>query len=284
MYAQLGSIQFDGLKGFSSFEHAMSTKYAEVPLIDGKPRLQRIGDELDEVAFTMLLHANFCDPEYEFQQLDLQRRKGAVLPLLNGEGLFYGNFVISELRKGIVQTGRTGYAVHIEVAVTLREYFDPKADTSGTNALQQNAFALGRGTSLRGVVGPVQPGMSLLQAVKRAQMAYRQTQQAIKTISTDPLKAAVLFAQAGSTVTGMIGDLQKSQDILNVQANLNVLAPGLGTALSNSQVAAGTLSSNLAANDLSASSATLATLGGSLNVVNSAATPIAKKIGARRKL
>lgn len=283
MYAQLGSIQFDGLLGFSTFDHAMSTKYAEVPLIEGKPRLQRIGDDLDEVSFTMLLHASFCDPEFQFQQLDIQRRKGSVLPLLNGEGLFYGNFVITEMRKGIVQTGPTGYIVHLEVAVTLREYHDPKADTSGLKSLQENAFALGRGTSLRSVAGPVQAGMSIMEAVRRAGMAYRKTEQALKTISNNPAKAAVLFVQAGSTVAGMIGDLQSAQNILNVENNLNVLAPGLGTGLANAQVAAGTVSTDLEAQDATASASSLASLGSAMNIVNGAATPIVGKLGARRR-
>jgi phage protein U len=283
MYAQLGNIQFDGLKGFSSFEQSYGTRYAEIPLIDGKPRLQRVGDELDEVTFTMLLHASFCDPEFEFQQLDLARRKGEVLPLINGEGLFYGDFVITEMRKGIVHTGTTGYIVHLEAQVTLREFHDASKDSSGLKLLQQNAFALGRSTSLRSVAGPVQAGMSVMEAIRRAKQAYTQVQTAVKTISTNPLKAAVLFAQAGSTTAGIISDLQGAQDILNLENNLNVLAPGLGTGLANSQIAAGGLGVSLAAEDLSASSLNLATLGGSLNVVNNAATPIVRKLGARRR-
>jgi phage protein U len=284
MHAQLGNIQFDGLKGFSSFEQSYATRYAQIPLIDGKPRLQRIGDELDEVSFSMLLHANFCDPEFEFQQLDLARRQGKVLPLINGEGLFYGDFVIASLRKGIVHTGTTGYIIQMELEVTLLEFHDPEKDTSGLKLLQDNAFALGRGTSLRGVVGPVQDGMSVMEAIRRAKQAYNQVNQAVKVISTNPLKAAVLFAQAGSNVTGLIGELGTAQNLLSVRANLNVVAPGLGTALENAQLGAGTLSGNIADNDAAASSSTLASLGSSLNVVNTAAAPLARQLGTRRRI
>ena len=57
MYALLGDIQFDLITYFDSFETDFGTDYAEHAVIDGKPRLQYMGDRLDEIRIELSFHA-----------------------------------------------------------------------------------------------------------------------------------------------------------------------------------------------------------------------------------
>lgn len=48
MFALLGDVQFDLITYFDGFESQFGADFAEHALIEGKPRLQFIGDKLDE--------------------------------------------------------------------------------------------------------------------------------------------------------------------------------------------------------------------------------------------
>jgi Phage P2 GpU len=69
MYAQLGNIIFEGLKGFTSFEESYAVNYAQHERIKGKPRLEPVGDNLDTISFEMYLHADFTDPDEAIETL-----------------------------------------------------------------------------------------------------------------------------------------------------------------------------------------------------------------------
>jgi hypothetical protein len=57
MHALLGGIAFNLITHFEDIEESFSANYAEHALIEGKPRLQWVGQNLDEIAWHMVLHA-----------------------------------------------------------------------------------------------------------------------------------------------------------------------------------------------------------------------------------
>lgn len=125
MYAILGDIKFEGYKGFSDFSASNESVLSEHPVIEGKPRLQKTGEKLEEIGIKFLLHSRFCNPERELETLQGYRRDGQVLPFISGDGYNYGDFVIKSISRTLTQTNSKGAIIGIEVEVTLLEVFIP---------------------------------------------------------------------------------------------------------------------------------------------------------------
>lgn len=140
---QLGDIQFEGLKGLDSLRKSREAVYAELPLMGGKPRLQRTGTALQQVTVSIALHAAFTDPAADIAALDEYREGGDVLTLINGEGEVVGDFVITEIEETVTQTSPTGRTLSAEVSLTLKEHFDPNKPATLAQAAQSAAFAVG---------------------------------------------------------------------------------------------------------------------------------------------
>jgi phage protein U len=125
MYAQLGSIVFEGFLGPVSKSTAIESNLAEHPLIDGKPRLQRVGDNLQEISLTLNLHISFSNPEGVINALEQARASATVMPFIQGNGAFLGTFVVKSIRTEDKKTNAFGDIVSTSVDVTLIEFADP---------------------------------------------------------------------------------------------------------------------------------------------------------------
>ena len=69
MYAVLGDVEFELITYFDGMEAQFGMDYAEHALIGGKPRLQLVGEKLDEFRVELTFHASYCDPEVELVKL-----------------------------------------------------------------------------------------------------------------------------------------------------------------------------------------------------------------------
>jgi phage protein U len=141
MYAQLGSIIFEGRKGFESFVSTKETNYAEHALIDGKPRLQKVGENLEQNTITVVLDASFCNPQSEFDALESSRRSAEVLPFIMGDGRFVGTFVIKGLTLTHARHSATGEMLQAEVSISLLEFASGDRLVSQAAQSAQDAFA-----------------------------------------------------------------------------------------------------------------------------------------------
>jgi len=137
MYAQLGNIIFEGPKSFGSYQSTKQTNIVEHGLIDGKPRLQKIGVNLDQLNIGIQLHQRFCDVASEIEALEIASKNAEVLPLLDGSGLFIGNFVIKSVDKTYDHTDPQGVPVLAQLTLSLIEH----AHTVTASQAQQDAFA-----------------------------------------------------------------------------------------------------------------------------------------------
>jgi phage protein U len=124
MYAQLGNIRFEGLIGFNTFTKRTEANYAEHARIDGKPRLQKIGDNLDTIRFDMQLHASFSNIEDDLAALRTAQRNGDVLPFVDGKGTLFGTFVIMTIDEMQSQTYKDGTPFLVNLSIELKEYAD----------------------------------------------------------------------------------------------------------------------------------------------------------------
>lgn len=122
MFAQLGSIVFENLMGFTEFSKTSIANYGEHNLLDGKPRLQYTGLALDTIDLSIKLHASFCNPSQQLALLVSSKDSGEVLPLLWGNGKVEGSFVITEIDTTMEDADSQGNVFSYELRVSLKEY------------------------------------------------------------------------------------------------------------------------------------------------------------------
>ena len=62
MFAVLGDIEFEVVGSPESYESADGYDFPEQRVIESKPRLQWVGDELERLNFELMWHASFTNP------------------------------------------------------------------------------------------------------------------------------------------------------------------------------------------------------------------------------
>lgn len=268
MVAQLGEIQFQGFFSFSSLSIGEETRFAELPLTDGKAILQHQGDELKTKTFGLSLHRAFQDPQEAIDRLNAYRKEAAILNFVNGEGLYMGKFVIQSLETTITKMSPQGRIDLANVAVTLKEWHDPDAIQTEFFQLEKEAFALEKNSpsplaviktspqpigtvSLKGVESNSSSlaGLGLLNSAT--------INQAEKESLLD--KASQQFKKAKNSAGEGINTMNNAQD-------LQAVAPGLIAAFQTIESNAGLIAEYCKNGDLnnavSQSSAILASLAG----------------------
>jgi hypothetical protein len=58
----LGDIQFEVVGSPEVYESAGTYDFAEQKVIESKPRLQWVGDDLERLKFELIWHASFTNP------------------------------------------------------------------------------------------------------------------------------------------------------------------------------------------------------------------------------
>lgn len=123
MFAQLGNIQFNLITYFNGIEETQKHNYAVHQTIESKPKLQYIGDELDEMTIKLNFHSSFCTPETEIKKIKDAAKFHEEMPFILGNGRYLGKYVIEEITSTTQQTGKTGNLISIEVELKLKEWF-----------------------------------------------------------------------------------------------------------------------------------------------------------------
>jgi len=126
MWGQLGDIQFSGLLGFTTIDQGGETDYAEHALLDGKPRLQKIGSKLDTVKAAIYLHASFVAPSDVLNRLVDYRTTGEILPLITGAGEVVGNFILKATTIKRETTDGEGRIISATIELDLLEISTPE--------------------------------------------------------------------------------------------------------------------------------------------------------------
>lgn len=124
-FALLGDVGFDVITYPNSWETKFGADYGEHKLIGSKPRLQWTGDRLDEITWTIALHAAYCDPESELLKLQRLIASHTAAPLHLGNGDFKGTFVAADCSISARHTFPDGTLIWAEGSLTLREYVVP---------------------------------------------------------------------------------------------------------------------------------------------------------------
>ena len=132
MFAKLGEIQFDILPYISDMDESSTSNYAEHAVIEGKPKLQYMGENLDEINFSVKFNLAYCIPSQEIKKLKDAKAKHEAMPLIYGNGEYVGKFVIEEIRKTAVQNDNFGNIIAIDANIRLREHYEPETLNAST--------------------------------------------------------------------------------------------------------------------------------------------------------
>ena len=86
MFAVLGDIQFEVVGSPEAYESAGTYDFAEQKVIESKPRLQWVGDDLERLKFELIWHASFTNPALQLARLRATAAEHLALPLVFGNG------------------------------------------------------------------------------------------------------------------------------------------------------------------------------------------------------
>ena len=242
MYAQLGNIRFEQLKGFSSLEETFGVNYAQHERISGKPRLEAIGDLLDTISFSMYLHSDFTDPEADISALKKSLTDREVLPLILGNGTIVGNFVIPNFSKTTEFTDPSGNIISATLSVELLEYFDDNTIDSLNKSAINKAFATSdRGSNVRSVLPPkLTPAMAVSKDIAKIETSGKLTTQYVASAEANPNTLDFYSKKIQDNLDKMTesantiqSSLSSSQELLDLATSLPASIDSVNTAIQN---------------------------------------------------
>jgi phage protein U len=159
VFAVLGDIQFEVVGSPEGYESAGAYDFPELRVIESKPRLQWVGDELERLSFDLMWHASFTNPAAQLALLRATAAQHLALPLVFGNGGFRGFFVIESIKVKSQQLSAGGAPIAIRVALALKEWIAGLQLLSSTR--RAGAFSLlGLATASTGTVAGVSAGLT----------------------------------------------------------------------------------------------------------------------------
>lgn len=221
MFAILGEVEFDLITYFDGLETRFGAEYAEHALIARKPRLQFVGDKLDEVKIDLVFHSSYCDPEAELVRLRNALASHEALSLVLGNGDYKGRFVITDLTATGRHTDTAGTLLAVEASVDLREFTgdpaQPLAPAVRPAGSTPQVPAKGSLVTALPVDVPATPSSALADAVTAAKGALSTASNVLSAVAT-------LRSLASGDILGAAARLP------GLTRSLGVTLPGLGVA------------------------------------------------------
>ncbi|MFZ2062743.1 MAG: phage tail protein [Candidatus Binatus sp.] len=169
MFAALGEIQFEVVGSPEAYESARTYDFAEQKVVESKPQLQWVGDDLERLKFELMLHASFTNPAAQLALLRATAAEHLAQPLVFGDGGFRGFFVIESINVKSQQLSAGGAPISIRVALALKEWdADSILLSSAVPAATVSPLAIA--TTSPEVVGAnaLTPGVSALLSIPAA--------------------------------------------------------------------------------------------------------------------
>ena len=167
MFAVLGEIQFEVVGSPEGYESTGAYDYCEQRVVESKPRLQWVGDELERLSFELMWHSSFTNPAAQLALLRGTAAQHLALPLVFGNGGFRGFFVIESIAMRSQQLSAHGAPIAITAALSLKEWAVESELLPGAPILP-DFVPLGIISAASGSVSGSIPGVSALLRVSPA--------------------------------------------------------------------------------------------------------------------
>jgi phage protein U len=237
MYAQLGDIIFEGATGFQTFSRSRTGTNVEVGTIDGKPRLQRNGTNLESVQIDIRLHSAFGagDPIDLITKLNTWQDEGQVLPLIDGQGEVLGNYVLQKVGDSIDIMRIDGKIISATVSIDLLEFYDPSPEVTLKRAAIQNGFATNPLKVIPIRVARVATTPSAMASLegKSAMANAKGAAGSVQSVVDEPSKLESFFQTAKVKAQAAKADIEKVLQRLNDVESIVTKAPDLLDAAEN---------------------------------------------------
>ena len=228
MFAQLGDVKFELLNSFTDLEETHEAQFAKHEVLQGRPRLQAMGNALTELKFGIRLHWRLGDVDEAYKGLLSAKEAQQAVSLVYGSGRFAGWFVIGSLRARTRMMDKHGRTAAREVDVELTEFVgDPNnplpapAVVSGS----QNPLLAMLPESVRGTVSKVadavQRGIKIYRAVESQIGQVQGLIQAARDLKNDPAGIFNLMGDALGLAGGALGSLNKLPEITSLFGDLS---------------------------------------------------------------
>ena len=284
MYAQLGNIRFEGLKGFSNFSHERSVNYAQHELINGKPRLQAVGDNLDSISFGMYLHSEFTNPEADIEAMRLAMQERTVLPLILGNGRVLGFFVIPNFSQMNSFTDPLGNLIEVTLTVDLLESFSENPLREAEIRAINQAFATSsRNSNVRSVLpAKISQGMTVTTEISQVQKSASEVTVYSKKVEEVPSRTEYWSGKISKSLNDIEGGLTKVQSVLSDASDLQDLAQSIPSAINDVYVRVQNMKAVLPITDINSFKTLNQQLTGSVVSLNSANLKISNNSIIRR--
>lgn len=122
MFAQLGDVVFQVTGPVTGMEARREYTYAEHEVIEGKPRLQYVGDGLEELTLELTFDAAFCEPGESVKEIRAMADRHEAVPFLFATGEVRGRYVVREIEEVVEATDAEGAVTRATCRVTLLEW------------------------------------------------------------------------------------------------------------------------------------------------------------------
>jgi hypothetical protein len=138
MYAQIGNIILSNAYGFSGFSDERGAAIAEHSLYGTKPRIQKTGDNLIKLNFSLSLNRNFINPETEITKFEKLVDDTNPVPITLGNGKFLGNFCLISIKKDVQKTDPQGNIFECSIDISAIEFYSEAIPENKGTAISSN--------------------------------------------------------------------------------------------------------------------------------------------------
>lgn len=216
MLFQLGSMIFEGLNSPETMDQSGSANYAEHQLIEGKPRLQRLGSKLDTLNLSVKVHRSFTVPETRISELQSARDNGDILAFITGAGDVRGDFVITDVAVSYMRCADDGSILEAQIGITLKEYSTPDMAVRKKSNAQRNAFALEQNSPVPSSSAATQSvEYDASQSVVNTATAGTALTDSTSTINIEPAKEANERRKMAVNARKMLQEANHARTIIN---------------------------------------------------------------------
>lgn len=229
MYAQLGNIIFPASTGFQEFSHKTETSVAIHDRIDGKPRLQKTGEKLDVVSIKLKYHFLQVDPEAKIQELEDAKILAEPMPLVFGNGFYVGDFVLSSVERGYIQTDDFGNILEVDITLGLLEYVIEDPEGEKNLLARKKGFANDENNPQRlsGIFASMSEAQLAALQLSASQAESGKLNSEVNEAENSPSTRTVRLLNAVKTLDKMAGLLSKTQKLIFGNAGLLTRSQGL---------------------------------------------------------
>lgn len=207
MYAMIGTVRFELLQSFTNLSETHAASFAKHDVLQGRPRLQAMGNDLTQVNFTAHLHWRLGNPDTAYRALVAACESQTAQAFVTGSGRFVGWFVIESVEAQTKLQDSSGRTAAREVKVSLIEFVGDPNNPLPTPGIGSNPLLSLLPESVVTTIGKVE------QAVQTAVTAYN-TAVSIAGQVQGIVTRVTQHTHNPSAVFGLLGDMMSSGTVI----------------------------------------------------------------------